>query len=259
MLPKIFKPYKSNKNNLIRVGPKIDGGYVIDKRVINKTKIIITCGLNDDWEFEKDFLKFNPDCQILAYDHTVNKKFWKNRFKNDLISFFLLQKLSIKKILDIFKYIDYINFFKKNKKHFIKKVVLNKSSKKEISIKNILKNKKNILLKIDIEGDEYKILNAIDKNFDKLNLLIIEFHNIHKNINKIRKFLMKSKLKLIHVHGNNFAGVNENKDPNVVEMTMLNSKKFKMIKGRSNFKYPVYNLDYKNFKRRNDIELKFYD
>ena len=259
MLPKIFKPYKSNKKNLIRVGPNIDGGYVIDKRVINKTKTIITCGLNDDWEFEKNFLRINPYCQILAYDHTVNKKFWKDRFKKDLISFFLLQKLSVKKILGIFKYIDYTKFFKKNNKHYIKKVVLNKNNKKEISIKKILKNKKNILLKIDIEGDEYKILNTIDKYFDQINLLIIEFHNIHKNINKIKKFLIKSKLKLIHIHGNNFAGVNKNKDPNVVEMTMLNSKKFKIIKSKSDFKYPIYGLDYKNFKRRNDIELNFND
>ena len=129
MLPKIFKPYKSNKKNLIRVGPNTDGGYVIDKRVIKKIKTLITCGLNDDWEFEKEFFKINPNCKILAYDHTVNKKFWKNRFKKDLISFFLLKKLSLRKILDIFKYIDYINFFKKNNKHYIKKVVLKTKNK----------------------------------------------------------------------------------------------------------------------------------
>ena len=259
MLPKIFKPYKSSKKNLIRVGPNIDGGYIIDKRVINKIKTLITCGLNDDWEFEKEFLKINPYCKILAYDHTVNTKYWVSRFKKDLISFFLLKKLNLNKILDIFKYVNYINFFKENNKHYIKKVVLNKNNKKEISIRKILKNQKNILLKIDIEGDEYKILKAINKDFNQIYLLIIEFHNIHKNINKIKKFLTKSRFKLIHIHGNNFAGVNKNKDPNVVEMTMLNSKKFKLTKSKSDLKYPIYGLDYKNFKRRNDIELNFND
>ncbi len=259
MLPKIFKPYKSIKSNLIRVGPNTDGGYVIDKRVIKKTKTLITCGLNDDWEFEKEFLKINPNCKILAYDHTVDKKFWKDRFKKDLISFFLLKKISIKKILDIFKYVNYKNFFKKNNKHYIKKVVSQSNNKKEISITKILKNKKNILLKIDIEGDEYEILNSINENFDQINLLIIEFHNIHRNISKIKKFLMKSKLKLIHIHGNNYAGINKNKDPNVIEITMLNSKKFKILKNKSDFKYPINGLDYINFKRRNDIKLKFND
>ena len=37
MLPKIFKPFKSDIDNLIRIGPKKDGGYVIDKRVVKKT------------------------------------------------------------------------------------------------------------------------------------------------------------------------------------------------------------------------------
>ena len=35
MLSKIFKPYKSNKNNLIRIGPNRDGG--LDKKGIQTT------------------------------------------------------------------------------------------------------------------------------------------------------------------------------------------------------------------------------
>ena len=62
---------------------------------------------------------------------------------------------------------------------------------------------------------------------------------------------MKSKLKLIHV--------NKNKDPNVIEMTLLNSQKFIINKSRSNLKYSIHGLDYKNFKRKNHIELKFND
>ena len=41
MLPKIFKPYKSLRKNLVRIGPRTDGGYVIDKRVIKKSNTII--------------------------------------------------------------------------------------------------------------------------------------------------------------------------------------------------------------------------
>ena len=126
MLQKIFKPYKSNKQNLLRIGPKSDGGYIIDKRVIKKTSVIISCGLNDDWEFEKYFLKLNPSCKIIAYDHTINKKFWKDRFKKDLISLILFKKLRFKKILDVFKYIDYMSFFNEKNIHYIKKVVLKK-------------------------------------------------------------------------------------------------------------------------------------
>ena len=77
MLPNILKPFKSNNQNLLRVGPKKDGGYIIDKRIMNKSKTIVTCGLNDDWVFEKHYLRINPKSKVIAYDHTVNKKFWK--------------------------------------------------------------------------------------------------------------------------------------------------------------------------------------
>ena len=44
MLPTFLKPYHTDLSNLIRLGRKSDGGYVIDKRVIEKTSVIITCG-----------------------------------------------------------------------------------------------------------------------------------------------------------------------------------------------------------------------
>jgi len=259
VLPKIFKPFKSNINNLIRIGPKKDGGYVIDKRVIKKTKKIISCGLNDDWEFEREFLKINRKCKIIAYDHTVDKKFWVKRFKKDIISLLLFKKIKLEKILDVFKYINYLRFFNSVNKHIIRKVVNNKRKYNEISISNVLKNQNNLILKIDIEGDEYKILEQINNEFIKINLLIIEFHNIDKNSNKIKNFIKKTNFKIIHIHGNNFAGKNKNKDPKVVEMTLINSKKFKTSEYRSNFKYPIRGLDYKNLKRRPDIELKFHE
>jgi len=258
VLPNILKPFKSNKSNLLRVGPKKDGGYIIDKRVINKSKTVITCGLNDDWEFEKHYLKINPEGNVIAYDHTVNKKFWKKRFKKDFLALILLKKINIYKILDVFKYIDYKFFFKKNI-HVTKKVVLIKKNKNEISIKEILDKKTNIILKIDIEGDEYKILNFINKEHSKINLLIIEFHNISKNISKIKKFLSNSKFKIIHLHGNNYGGTDRFNNPNVIEVTFLNSKKFFVNKQKSRQKYPIIGLDFKNLKRRQDIKIKFND
>ena len=259
MLPKLFKPFKSNINNLIRIGPKKDGGYVIDKRVIKKTNKIISCGLNDDWEFEKEFLKINQKCKIIAYDHTVDKRFWVKRFKKDIISLLLFKKLRLEKILDVFKYINYLVFFNNGNKHIIKKVVNSEKKRNEISIRNILKDQNKIILKVDIEGDEYKILSNINKEAYKINLLIIEFHNIHKNLDKIRKFLKKSNFKIIHIHGNNFSGSNNNNDPNAIEMTLINSTKYKTSKDKSKLSYPIKGLDFKNLKRRPDIELKFHE
>ena len=50
MLPSAFKPHQVEKRNLIRLGPKYDGGYIVHKKSLDKITSIITCGLNDDWE-----------------------------------------------------------------------------------------------------------------------------------------------------------------------------------------------------------------
>lgn len=259
MLPKFLKPYHIKFTNLIRIGPKRDGGYIIDKRIIKKTTKIITCGLHDDWSFEKEFQQENKDCTVLAYDHTVNNNFWILRLKKDIVSFLKLKKLTPKKILNIFKYIDYCIFFLEKNKHYKKKVVFKKKNKNEITITEITKNLENIVLKIDIEGDEYKILNEINKNQKKINLLIIEFHYISKNLLKIKKFLSNSNLKLIHIHANNYGGIDKRNFPTTIELTLLNNKKFKVEKKKSSLKYPITDLDYRNHKSRDDIKLSFYD
>ena len=88
MFSRKLKPIFVNNKYLTRLGPQRDGGYIIDKRIINKIDYIITCGLSDDWNFEKNFVKLNKKTIVLAYDHTVNLSFWKNRFIKDLINFF---------------------------------------------------------------------------------------------------------------------------------------------------------------------------
>ena len=99
MIPSYLKPYHTDLSNLIRLGRKYDGGYVIDKRVIAKTNVIISCGLEAEWSFEKEFQKYNKNCKILAFDHTVDKNFWINRFVKDFISLLLLKKLNFIKFL----------------------------------------------------------------------------------------------------------------------------------------------------------------
>ena len=257
MLPKILKPYHSKKSNLVRIGPKKDGGYVIDKRAINKSKTIIACGLNDDWSFEKDFTKKNSSCNVVAYDHTVDNKFWIKRFKKDILSFFLLKKIKPNQIFDIFKFFDYLKFFNGNNKHHIKKIVSKKNKSNQATITEAVKKFENTLLKVDIEGDEYHVLKDINKNSKKINLLIIEFHDVFKNLSKIKRFLLKSNFKIIHIHANNYGGKNFKGLPNVIELTLLNKQKFTISSKKSKFTYPINGLDFKNLKRREDIKIRF--
>jgi FkbM family methyltransferase len=77
--------------------------------------------------------------------------------------------------------------------------IKNYSIVKTVDIKKILSKHKQIdLLKIDIEGWEYKIINFILKNINKIKYIYIEFHissnKQKKNYNKILKVLKSKKL-----------------------------------------------------------------
>ena len=131
---------------------------------------------------------------------------------------------------------------------------------KEITINKILTDHDNLILKIDIEGDEYNILKQILNNSKKINTLLIEFHDIQKNMNLIKEFIEKSSdLKLIHIHGNNHSCVDKNTDPNIIELTFTNIEKIKFKQKITGKKYPIEKLDYKNVYRKNDFILRFED
>ena len=258
MIPSYLKPYHTDLSNLIRLGRKYDGGYVIDKRVIGKTRVIITCGLEAEWSFEKEFQKINVDCKIIAFDHTVNKKFWINRFIKDFMYLLLLRKIRLYQIFDVFKYVEYRSFFNGKNKHYLKKIVSHKKNKKsQITLTEAIGDNRDIVLKIDIEGDEYKILKEIDKNLNKINLVIIEFHDLQKNIKKIEKFIKKTNLKNIHINANNYGMVDSNGIPQVIEMTLINPKKFKIKSSKTKRDYPIEGLDFKNRKRGPNIPITF--
>ena len=258
MLPSFLKPYHTDLSNLIRLGRKSDGGYVIDKRVIEKTSVIITCGLEAEWSFEKQFQEYNKNCKILAFDHTVDRKFWTKRFLRDFISLLLLKQIKLIKIIDLFKFFQYLIFFRGKNKHYHKKIVSKKTNKNnQVTITDAIGDNKDVVLKVDIEGDEYKVLKEINKNFYKLNLVIVEFHNLQKNLKKIKDFMNKSKLKNIHINANNYGMVDNKGIPQVIEMTLINPKKFRIKKQKTSRSYPIKGLDYKNRKRGPEIKISF--
>ena len=74
-----------------------------------------------------------------------------------------------------------------------------------------------------------------------------------------KKFLTKNDLKIIHLHANNYGDVDKNKDPKVIELSLINSKMIIIKKKFSKKRYPINDLDFKNFKRREDIKVKFYE
>ena len=247
ILPKIFKP-KFNYD-LIRIGSKHDGGYLIEKSSMQKSQFLFSFGVSTNWEFEKEFIN-KTNINFVAFDGSMNKKFWENEKKLAIIK---LKKLSFSKFLRYF-FIkrNFYKFFHNRK--LISKFIGNNSGK-FITFNEALSFSKvnnDLFFKIDIEGSEYDILEDILANQKKLVGLAIEFHQCNKYLNVIKSFVSRFKLELVHIHANNYDDLTSFSIPESIEITFAkNPKKIGDFK-----KLPHY-LDRPNRSKNKEIELDF--
>lgn len=253
------------KTKLLRVGRNNDGGYLIPKYAINETKILYSMGLSDDWSFEESFYNIKNDAKVFSYDKSVNYKFWLKNFILNLINFIKLQQ-NFKNFLDnLLSYLKYRNFFRKPNITHIKKNIEEKNAKKASgqddskSIDEILQENgnNNFSMKIDIEGNEYRILEDIIFNQKGLEFLVIEFHNIDLMENHIKNFLQNFNLDLVHIHVNNFGGINNKGQAKVIEFT-FSKRKYNSLRKSNEFQFPE-SIDQPNNPNIEDMQVYFED
>tara|TARA_A100001035_G_scaffold54342_1_gene39944 strand:- start:806 stop:1597 length:792 start_codon:yes stop_codon:yes gene_type:complete len=257
--PNSLKPFFVDNEDLIRLGSIDDGGYVVPIQTVNSSKVLLSFGISDNWEFEKDFLK-KTSAKLLAYDHTIDKEFWLSKFKKDLIKFIQLKIFKPKKLYKMFQYLDFLLFFKmkKNNKFYLKKIGKCQNC---LSLNDIITNhieEEKLFLKIDIEGSEYDILEDIISNKSKIQGIVIEFHEVSKNLDKIINFTNKlnTHLYLVHIHANNYSIKELDQFPEAIEITYSKKNLHLNIKPNEK-KYPLKNLDHPNSKRSPDIKISF--
>ena len=249
MLPTKFKP--KGTFNLIRLGKDNDGGYLVEKNSINGSKSLIAMGIGKDWSFEKDFYSLNPK-KINAYDHTVTIFFWIKFFIKKILRVLLGQFSA--PYQGMLTFLDYKNFFTGDVVFFKEKVGSGKQSTISVNqaIERLDKNDMPVFFKIDIEGSEYVILDQLISNNENIIGLVIEFHYVGKNQNKIEKFIDLFPLELVHIHPNNNRKTDDKGDPNTLEMTFAKSPKMlsdKLVLPNE--------LDQKNAPLKDEINLNF--
>lgn len=246
MLPNIFKPQYSY--NLLRIGSLYDGGYLVESNSLYKSECLLSFGISTNWDFEKDFLNKNK-IDLIAFDGSINETFWENQ---------KLEALKKIKRLSFAKYFKnylikkrFYQFF--NNKNFIPKYISN-TLDNSISFEEALNftKKKNIFLKIDIEGSEYEIIDKIAYYQKKFVGIVIEFHKCGQNLEKISDFINKIDLELSHIHANNNDYSDENGVPETIEISFSRSPK-----RLGNYISLPNRLDRPNKKNRKEIVLKF--
>ena len=168
--------------------------------------------------------------------------------------------ITLKHRLDAYK--KYKNFFKLSSvKLYKEKIACPSKNRNEADLKKVLsrvKDNSKVFLKIDIQGNEYEIIDQMVENFQQINMLVVQFYWINKNedqfINSIKK--LKNKYEIIHIHANNHHGKLENGLPIMLEITLLN-KKFIPISVEYLNDFPIKGLDYSSHPNREDISFSF--
>lgn len=238
-LKKVIFPYRTAYTKK-RYGRNGDGGYILLKELFDKSNFVYSYGINDNPEDVSFDLQCSQEGKnVYMYDGSIGKLPLENpRF-----------------------------FFKKE---FLFKGVLEKHIQE-----NGHESESNMVLKMDIEGSEYEVINSdidlISKHFDQVT---IEIHNLIEEypinwelteFNRAIKFNKDIKINffenlflhynIFHIHANNH-GVRHADFPDSLEISFL--RKDYEVFGIDNQRYPIDELDFPNYNFEKDYVLDWW-
>jgi hypothetical protein len=220
-------------NDLIRVGRNYDGGYVIADSLMQESTALLSFGINDDWSFEEDFCR-RSGVGCYGFDFSVNRGLFLKRsleqirfFFGDVVKRRTLQWGRWKKAGEHFHlYNEFGRFFGKNSFYSIGVDKSTHGVFKTLDdvLKDHVRQQKNIFLKVDIEGYEYKILDDILRNKQQFHALAVEIHGIHEPANDFGAFMrgLEQEFYVYHIHANNYSGLRKRDGmPDVIEVSCI--------------------------------------
>tara|TARA_B100001093_G_scaffold170426_2_gene163264 strand:+ start:7854 stop:8615 length:762 start_codon:yes stop_codon:yes gene_type:complete len=238
-LKELIVPYSTDFTKK-RYGNNWDGGYIYLKELFDESSIVYSYGIDDN----PSAIYFDIHCanegkKVYMYDGTIEGCPVNNQ------NFFFKKENLYKGVLE--------NQIKEN------------SHDKET----------NMVLKMDIEGSEYEVINSdielISKHFNQMN---IEVHSLIeedsdnsgldelscaiKKDNKIKKVFFEKLLEyynIVHIHANNYTP-RYGDFPETMELTLL--RKNYSFNGIDKTKFPIKGLDFPNNPNEQDYDLDWW-
>ena len=242
MLPDRFRP--RHRCNLIRLGRHQDGGYLVDEASVLRSTSLLSFGIGDDWSFEQDFTAVK-DVPVDAYDPTVSRKHFRRRVSRALRLWQFTHVLR-----SLAKARDYNRFFSNRHRHHER--FIGYSGEQSDSLQMAVGDQRNVFLKVDIEGWEYRILDDMVSMADRIEGMVIEFHDVDLHRDRIASFIQRTPMILVHTHPNNAGGQGPPGDPLCVEMTFTTLAS--VSEGEVDLPHP---LDLPNDSSKPDLVLQF--
>lgn len=277
----LLKPYLCPDK--IRVGSKFDGGYVLPHKALLDCDCLLSFGVSTNIDFENEFSELNPNCEIFMYDPFIGpfEDFMRlikriiNGKPNQVERTILLntdpnyvpinENLLIQSYKRLLHWNVFYNFISKKSIHYNKLGIRNYCDNKFTNFPTLfskpeLKRKSSIILKIDIEGDEYTTFNDLLSILDNVSVILYEFHEVEKNdyrLSSIIEVLKTNGFYLIHIHGNNSdVLVKDSSIPNTLELSFCNQRYCDNTQIDTS-EYPKRDLDYPCNPEKLDYSLEF--
>ncbi|WP_421853361.1 hypothetical protein [Oricola sp.] len=200
---------------LIRLGSAHDGGYLVAEADLLRTDHLLSFGIGENWEFEQDFCQRNT-VPVTAYDASVGPldHCWRAL---DLVTRSLSLRRATKSVRKCW---DYRSFFQSHphNRHISRHVGI---GHQYLPMEAVLgeTDAGSIFVKMDIEGSEYRCLEALIEDHGRISGAVIEFHDVDLHMALVDDFVRRFGLELVHIHANNFAPLSDSGLPHVLELT----------------------------------------
>jgi FkbM family methyltransferase len=154
------------------------GGFYLAQNSIDKLSVIYSVGIGEDISFDEGIMD-SYGCKVFAFDPTPKSVVWVK--ENVTTENFVFSPIGIAKEKGSRKfYLPTNNNHVSGSLHDIKTV--NNSNSIDLrfdSLSNIMKDNNHLkldLLKMDIEGAEYEVIDHIQKNNIDIKQILVEFH-----------------------------------------------------------------------------------
>lgn len=256
MYPAEFQPQATG--DLIRIGAAFDGGYVAPARILQQSEGLLSFGLSDEWQFEATFFAACGK-PVICFDHSVDNKFWIKCFAANLVNSIAYADLS--RLRRAFRFFEYRKFFNAKMCAHVKRPLGygNNGSVSLLDALNISGLSFNVLIKMDIEGWEYRALKDIVAHQDKFTGLVIEFHDIDIHYERIISFIrdVSDTLMLVHFHANSHTVFGPGGQSIVVEMSFMNRNLLVTGEKLVCRRLPIPGLDAPNLQGEREAPVSF--
>ncbi len=243
-------------SNLRRYGNAADGGYALTSIALSNSDFYLSLGLGENWSFETEISRVNPQARIDTYDDTVHLKFFAVKALKGLVKFLVMRDSSANLTARLNRLLDYFRFWLTVPTHNHHKIHVSATSFEKIL--GCYPKESRIGLKVDIEGSEWKILGLISQEQFRFEFIVIEIHDFDNHVNELREFLrtLSSNFVIAHLHANNYGTLGDNGFPKVFELTLLRDSREHGM-GMMRKQLPVPELDVPNSKSRPDFKIMF--